>query len=264
MAETLFRRRRRWPVVAGVGALLVAAAATGVLIGTRGSDGDAALDTVQSLSASPEASPAGSAEAEPTPAPSGLPSEQPSEISPEPSPEVDPEPTAAATPREPSAATSSSRPVPRSPSPAASPRPTTSARPTPSPTPFRYPPPGISLQVSARRAGPARSEITLRIRDTDGSFNGGRIDFGDGTDEVFTQAAPRCSSPRSEPYRAAPSDEQLVLVHRYPQGGSFDVFVRVRTDRPCEGTPVEEATKAFRVTVDEPSPDPSPSPSQAL
>ena len=112
--------------------------------------------------------------------------------------------------------------------------------------------------MSARRAGPARSEITLRIRDTDGSFNGGRIDFGDGTDEVFSQAVATCSSPRSDPYRAAPSDEQLVLVHRYPQGGSFDVFVRVRTDRRALAQPVEEATKAFRVTVDEASPDPSP------
>ena len=234
--DVLFRRRRRWPAIAGVMALLLAAVAVGVAVGTRES-GESALDSVDTGGAvpSPTAEPSPEVSSEATPADAGLityPTIAPFELT--------AAPTAPASPVR---------------SPSARPR-VTSA----SPTSFTYPPPGISLQVTARRAGDARAEITIRVRDTDGSFNGGRIDFGDGTDEVFSQAVARCASPTPGPYRAEPSDRRLVLVHRYPRGGSFDVFVRVRTDRLCHDTPVEETTKTLRVTVTDPSPSAEPLP----
>lgn len=225
--EVLFRRRR-WPGVAGGLALLVVAGAIGVAVATGGSDGgDVALDLTRP---SPTFSPSSPPEI--------LPSFQPPIFPPSPAPSATGQPAGAPPP------------------PRASRRPVAA----PSPTPFAYPPPGISLQVTARRAGGTRVQITIRVRDTDGTFNGGRIDFGDGTNEIFNQAVARCASPTPGPYRAEPSDSRLDLVHRYPRGGSYNVVVRVRTDRLCQRTPVEQASKTIRVTVPDAPPPASASP----
>lgn len=217
----------------GVTVILVGATALGIYVGTRGDDGDRALDVITSPTASASPTP-GETDPEPTDGAEPSVSELASEA-----PLGSPQPSTAPS----SAATAASR------------RPSAAA--TTAPT---YPPPGLTLDVTNRTLANGEVEIVLRVRDSDGTFNGGRIDFGDGTDEVFSQAVAKCASPTPGPYRAEPSDRSLRLVHQYPRGGDFRVFIRVRSDRLCQPTPVEETTRTVTVRASAPSPSAAPQP----
>jgi hypothetical protein len=243
--DVLFRRARRWPWVVGVLAIAVGA---GAALGATLLDDDGGP---RHLASTPSASPS------PTPEPSldDAPSDAPSE-----SASSEPSPTDASPSPELSASTSSASALPTplaTRTPSAPPRPSRTPAPTAS---AGYPPPGMRLEVTASKVSANRARIRVRVTDTDGTWNGGHVDFGDGTSREFPQSSPACSGPPSSPYQPAPSDRTVDVTHDYPSRGTYDVFVRVRTDRPCEGTPEEQASKVVSVTVDDATPGPTPTP----
>ena len=168
-------------------------------------------------------------------------------------------PTAAAAPTAPSSPTAS---------PTATPRPTRSPSPTPrasrSAAPAAYPAKGLRLLVSATSDRSMAGQITVRVRDNDGTWNGGFIAFGDGQRQAFGRTRPSCEE-RSAPGDAKPTDVTRTFRHVYDTTGSYDVVVQVRTERFCSDAPVEEATKTVRLTISgtQPTPPPSPEPSEA-
>jgi DNA-directed RNA polymerase II subunit RPB1 len=239
--EALFRRPRRWPWVVGV---LAIALGVGVALGATllDDDSDRRVVTAPEISATPSPEPS----PEPSESAEASPSSEPtdSELTPsaDPTQQVSPSVNPATTPSRTSSPT---------------PRPTRTPTPTRSPG---YPPPGLRLEVAAEQVTANRARIRVHVTDTDGTWNGGHVDFGDGTSREFPQSTPACSTPRSGPYQAAPSDRTVDLTHDYPANGTYDVFVRVRTDRPCENTPVEQASKVVSVSVGDPTPGPTPTP----
>lgn len=250
----LFRRAPLWPWVVGV---FLLAAGLGVAAGLTVLDDKPPRElAVVSPSEAPEPTPA----PEPTSAVGGSSSSpMPTSADATSAPATGVLPRPAPTPST-SPALGPSRSA--SPSPAVSRTPTASRTPSAAPTTRRYPPPGLRLQLTTASAGGGRARIRIRVTDTDGSWNGGRIDYGDGTGEEFPQGVASCASPdpTPPPYRAAPSDRTMEITHTYPAAGTYDVFVRVRSDRPCEGTPVEEVSDVEPVTVDDPTSGPTPAP----
>ena len=252
--ERLFRRPRRWPWIVG---LLLFSAGLVLALGLTllDDDDDGAARRAGDASPTPEPTP------QPSPAePSGVSSASPDpgDSSPSGAAESSSTPVSTVAPTTPTSSASRPPAASRTPSTGATVAPTTTA--TAGPTPSSYPPPGLRLEVSAKPVGGSRALIRIRIRDTDGSFNGGRVDFGDGTARDYPQSSPTCATPRSGPYQPAPSDRTIEITHSYPASGTYDVFVRVRTDRPCEATPVEQASDVVSVTVGDPTPGPTPTP----
>lgn len=245
---SLFRRRRRWPWIV-LALLLVAGACTGAGLAVLDDDGRDRRSSAPAGTPAPTATPP--SDTEPTETPEPAPSPEPSPLpTEEPLPDPTDAPSVSASPGGPTA----------SPTRTASSTPPPTRTPGPSATSAGYPPPGMRLQVSTQHVGANRARIRIRVTDTDGTWNGGYVDFGDGTSRQFAQSNPSCSTPAPGPYQPAPSDRTVDVLHDYPAKGTYDVFVRVRTDRPCQGTPAEEASRVVSVTVDDATPGPTPTP----
>lgn len=100
--------------------------------------------------------------------------------------------------------------------------------------------------------GSLTARAAVRVRDTDGRWNGGFIDFGDGKRQEFGQAVARCAANGSA--AAAPSDVTQTFRHTYAASGSYDVVVYIRSERLCSAAPVEYANRRVRVRVSGPAP----------
>jgi hypothetical protein len=221
----------------GLALLVVATLALVVTVLTGGDAPTSTLVTVPSTTPAPLLSPddplVESMPPASTPTPSAAPAGTPS---PRPSPSVLP----------------SASPASRSASPRPTPR-TTAASPE-----GTYPGPGLRLDVTVRPAGTLVGQTTVRVRDTDGTWNGGFIAYGDGQRQEFGRTAPRCSG-TSAPGDATPSDVTRTFRHTYDASGSYDVVVYVRTERFCSQAPVEDGTRTVRVRITGPSSSPTPS-----
>ncbi len=244
---------------AGLAVLVIGTFALVVTVVTRGDGATATL--VTGSTPAPLLSPDEPLEESLEPLPSDSPS--PAAV---PSPTLVARPTVTVTPRP------SPTPAPsRTPSDRPTPRPTSASPRPPSPG---YPGPGLRLDVTAKSAGSLVGQTTVRVRDTDGTWNGGFITFGDGERQDFGRTAPRCSG-TSAPGDATPSDVSRTFRHTYDAAGSYDVVVFVRTERFCSNAPVEDTSKTVRVRITpassspqptaspEPTPDPTPQGSSA-
>ena len=153
-----------------------------------------------------------------------------------------------APPTSPAAMVAEGRSVP-SPDPAAT-RAAEPATPAPRPTPSvasasEPRAPGLRVTVITASAGGLRVRITVRVRDDDGSWNGGTVSFGDGTRQSWGRTT-RCTS------GTGATDATRTVTHTYPRPGSYSVLVLVRTDRLCSTASPETATQRVRVSVPRP------------
>jgi hypothetical protein len=123
-----------------------------------------------------------------------------------------------------------------------------------------FPGPGLRLDLTARAAGSLVGETTVRVRDTDGAWNGGYITFGDGKRLEIGRSSPRCSTTAG---KTAPSDVTRTFRHTYAGAGDYHVVVHVRTERLCSAAPVEEASRTVRVRISgQSAPTKSPAPTK--
>lgn len=154
-----------------------------------------------------------------------------------------PEPSVTSDPPAPTATATAS--VFTSPSPDA-----TSAAPSESPSAdVTYPPPGAKVYVTVVPASPVTgemAEIRVRVTDTDGTWNGGSVEFGDGTSVSLGRAMPGCLPPTGPepPYEARPTDITKTFKHLYRTGGTFTVTASAFTDaRICGPSTSTELVK---------------------
>lgn len=255
--------RRRYVLRdAGLALLVVATTALVAAVLTDDGSGTATLVTSRSVQPAPLRSP------EQIVVESAAPSESRSPVAPAASPTA--AVTAVATPSASPSAARTPKPATTSAAPRPAARPATSARPSPPPS---YPKPGLRLDVAARTTEDLGVQVTVRVRDTDGSWNGGFIAFGDGQRQDFARSGSGCAA-RTGPADAKSSDVTRTFRHTYSSSGTYDVVVYVRTERLCSDAPVEDASRTVRVTVTDPStaeptptgspgePSPQPSPEQ--
>jgi hypothetical protein len=147
-----------------------------------------------------------------------------------------------------------------SPSPMAAP--TTTAPPTVAPTTAApepsgtYAPPGARVTVTASPGARTGEPVTftIRVTDTDGWWNGGSVDYGDGTRAESFPAVASCVHEETPPppdYTPHPSDQSKTFRHLYRKAGTYTVTAEARTQTGfCSfGGPSETVRATVTVTV---------------
>jgi hypothetical protein len=92
----------------------------------------------------------------------------------------------------------------------------------------------VSLDVTPQQAYTSATEVvvTLRVTDTDGHWNGGQLDFGDGSRVEFPFTQAMCPPPPTgpvPPHTARPTDETRTYRHTYTKAGTYTVTAQVHT-----------------------------------